>query len=402
MFSNTLFMALRAIRRNATRSILTMLGIVIGVGAVVSLVTIGEGASQQVASEIGALGENLLTVRPGADRRPGGPRQESIPFTRDDADAIGREISGVDYVAPAASSKLVVVFGNTNWSTSVCGTTGAYLDCKGYAVADGRSFLASEDASGKPVCVLGATVAKELFGNEDAVGQRIRVGKVSCDVIGTLVAKGQAAMGMDQDDLILMPIKAFQRRIAGKDDVSSIEISVSEGRTTAVVKAQIESLMRERRKVPAGGTDNFNVRDMQEIVSAMQETSSVLTMLLSAIAAVSLLVGGIGIMNIMLVSVTERTREIGIRLAIGATGGEVMMQFLVEAAVLSGFGGVFGLVLGNGSALVATSMLEMPYIPSPTIAAIAFAFSVLVGITFGFLPARKAARLNPMEALRYE
>jgi len=395
-------MALRAIRRNATRSVLTMLGIVIGVGAVVSLVTIGEGASEQVTSEIGALGNNLLTVRPGADRRRGGPRSAAEGFALDDAEAIEREINGLDAVAPTVSSKATLVYGNANWTSSVYGTTSSYLDCRSYEIDQGRSFTKAEDAGGSPLCIVGKTVIYELFDDVDPLGQRIRVGKVSCTVIGTLKSKGQAVMGMDQDDVVLMPIKAFQRRIAGSDDVSSIELSVSEGRNTSVVKTQIEALLRERRKVPAGGTDDFNVRDMQEIVSAMQETSSVLTILLSAIAAVSLLVGGIGIMNIMLVSVTERTREIGIRLAIGATGSEVMLQFLVEAAVLSGLGGIFGLVLGNGSAVIATSVLNLPYSPSPFIAAVAFVFSVVVGITFGFLPARKAARLNPMEALRYE
>jgi len=395
-------MALRAIRRNAMRSFLTMLGIVIGVAAVVSLVTIGEGASQQVASEIGALGENLLTVRPGAERRPGGPRQAAEGFDLDDVAAIENEISGIDHVAPTASSKQVVVYGNTNWSTTVTGTTSDYLGCRGYSMEKGKIFTKAEDEGGRPLCILGATVVKELFGDNEALGQRIRVGKVSCQVTGTLVSKGQAAMGMDQDDIVLMPIRAFQRRIAGNDDVSSIEVSVNENRTTSVVRTQIESLMRERRNTAHGAADDFHVRDMQEIVSAMQETSSVLTILLSAIAAVSLLVGGIGIMNIMLVSVTERTREIGIRLAIGATGREVMLQFLVEAAVLSGLGGIFGLLLGNTGAVIATKALGLPYSPSVFIAAIAFVFSVFVGITFGFLPARKAARLNPMEALRYE
>jgi putative ABC transport system permease protein len=402
VFKSTLFMSLRAIRRNAMRSFLTILGIVIGVAAVVALVTIGEGATAQVANEIGSLGENLLTVRPGADRRRGGPGQAASPFALGDAAAIEREISGIDHVAPSISTKVVVVYGNTNWSTSVTGTTATYLSCRGYRIDQGREFSPAEDEGGAALCVLGATVVTELFGGLDPLGQRLRAGKVSCTVIGTLASKGQSSMGSDQDDLILMPIKAFQRRIAGNTDVDSILVTVSKDRTTAVVKAQIESLMRERRAIAPGGADDFNVRDMQEIASAMQETSSVLTTLLSAIAAVSLLVGGIGIMNIMLVSVTERTREIGIRLAIGATGGEVMLQFLVEAAVLSGFGGVFGLLLGNSGALIATSALDLPFLPSPLIAAIAFVFSVLVGIAFGFLPARKAARLNPMEALRYE
>ncbi|MDD5308847.1 MAG: ABC transporter permease [Deltaproteobacteria bacterium] len=403
MFSNTFLMSLRAIRRNAMRSVLTILGIVIGVAAVVALVTIGEGATQQVTNQIGALGQNLLTIQPGGGHRPGGtPGAASSPFTLDDATAIEREIGGLDRVAPAASSKMVVVYGNTNWSTTVTGSTNEYLGCRGYSLGLGRLFTSAELAGGKPVCLVGATVQGALFAGQDPLGQRIRMGALSCLIVGTLAAKGQAAMGQDQDDIVLMPLKAFQRRVAGKDDVSSIVVTVSEGSSTSVARAQIESLLRERRKVAPGAEDNFNVRDMQEIAATMQQTTSVLTTLLSAIAAVSLLVGGIGIMNIMLVSVTERTREIGIRLAIGATGGEVMLQFLVEAAVLSGFGGIIGLLLGNGGALVATKALEMPFRPSALVAAIAFFFSVMVGIIFGYLPAKRASRLNPIEALRHE
>jgi putative ABC transport system permease protein len=403
MFSNTLIMALRAIRRNAMRSVLTILGIVIGVAAVVALVTIGEGATQQVANQIGALGENLLTVQPGAPRRPGGPPgAPSSPFTLEDATAIGRDIRGLDRVAPAASSKLLAVYGNTNWSTSVTGSTNDYVGCRGYSLDLGRLFTASDMSGGKPVCILGATVIEKLFAGAPPIDQRIRLGALSCTVVGTLAAKGQGSMGQDQDDLVLMPIKAFQRRVSGKEDVTAILVTVTDGYSTSAIRTQIESLLRERRKVAPGAEDNFNVRDMQEIAAAMQQTTTVLTTLLSAIAAVSLLVGGIGIMNIMLVSVTERTREIGIRLAIGANGGEVMMQFLTEAAVLSGFGGVIGLVLGNVGALAATKALDMPFIPSALVAAVAFFFSVMVGIVFGYLPAKRASRLNPIEALRHE
>jgi putative ABC transport system permease protein len=282
------------------------------------------------------------------------------------------------------------------------GTTAEYLDCRSYKIDKGRIFSESEEAGGALVCLLGATVVKELFGGADPVGQRIRVGRVSCLIVGTLAAKGEAAMGMDQDDVALIPIRAFQRRVAGNDDVSRVDVSVADGQATASVRARIESLMRERRGVAAGAEDDFNVRDMQEIATAMQGTTTILTTLLSAIAAVSLLVGGIGIMNIMLVSVTERTREIGIRLAIGATGSEVMLQFLVEAAVLSGFGGIVGLVLGNAGAFAATRALDMPFVPSAPVAGLAFVFSVIVGIVFGYLPAKRASRLNPIEALRHE
>jgi len=401
MLGNTLSMALRAIRRNVMRSALTILGIVIGVGAVVALVTIGQGATSQVKGEIGALGTNLLTVQ-GARHRPGAAPRASSPLSLEDVAAIEGEVGGIDHVAPVASSTALAVSANLNWSTSITGTTAEYLDCRSYKLASGRVFTQSEESSGALVCVLGATVATELFGGGDPVGQRIRVGRISCSVLGTLEAKGEAAMGMDQDNVVLIPIRAFHRRVAGKTDVARIEVSVAEGRSTTAVRAEIESLMRERRKVATGTEDDFSVRDMQEIASAMAGSTTVLTTLLSAIAAVSLLVGGIGIMNIMLVSVTERTREIGIRLALGATGSEVMLQFLVEAAALSGLGGFIGLVLGNTGALIATNALEMPFEPSVPLAAVAFAFSVLVGIVFGYLPARRASALNPIEALRHE
>ncbi len=402
MFSNTFFMALRAIRQNLMRSALTVLGIVIGVGSVAALVTIGQGASAQVANEIGSMGENLLTLRPGAARRPGEPSAAAPSFTVADADAVLREVSGVDFVAPTAASSAVVVYGNANWSTSVTGTTGSYLSTNRFDIAEGRNFVSTEETGMKPVCIIGDTVRVKLFGGEEALGARIRVGKMPCTIIGILRPKGQNAMGMDQDDLILTPIRVFQRRIAGNDNVSRISITVSKNRSTTTVKADVEALMRERRGVLSEATDNFEVRDLKEIASAMQQTTSVMTTLLTAIAAVSLLVGGIGIMNIMLVSVTERTREIGIRLAIGATRSEVRLQFLVEAAVLSGFGGLFGIGIGSGGAYLATRALEMPFIPSPIITAVALIFSVAVGILFGSLPAHRASRLDPMEALRHE
>ncbi len=395
-------MALRAIRQNAMRSALTILGIVIGVASVVALVTIGQGATLQVSREIGSLGENLLMLRPGARHRPGTPFAPGPGLTLDDAAAIAREVGGIDHVAPTASTATVVVFGNSNWSTSVTGTTAAYLDCHGFTVTGGRAFTPSEDHGLKPVCVIGATVQEELFGTGPALDKRIRIGRTPCTVIGTLAPKGENAMGMDQDDVVLMPIRVFQRRIAGDDDISLICISVSKGSSTSAVRADTESLMSERRGVLPGKEDNFDVRDLQEIASAIQQTTSVMTSLLAAIAAVSLLVGGIGIMNIMLVSVTERTREIGIRMAVGATRGEVRLQFLVEAAVLSGFGGLIGLILGNGGAWIATRAMSMPFVPSPFIAVIALVFSVVVGVVFGMLPAGRASRLDPMEALRHE
>jgi putative ABC transport system permease protein len=402
MFLNTLQMAFRAIGRNVLRSFLTVLGIVIGTGAVVALVTIGQGATEKVTAEIGSLGNNLLTVRPGAERRPGETARSSEPFKLDDVAAIKRDISNIQYVAASSSSGSLLVYGNNNWQSSVTGTTNDYLGCRGYELLRGRTFSVAEEKGARPVCIIGATVVKELFKDANPIGQLFRAGRVSCEVIGQLKKKGEAAMGQDQDDVVVMPIVAFQRRISGNDNVSNISVSVADGHSTSLVKSRLESLLRQRRKIMANKADDFSVRDIQEIASAMQSTTQVLTALLTAIAAVSLLVGGIGIMNIMLVSVTERTREIGIRRAIGALGNEVLMQFLAEASVLSGIGGIIGVLLGTVGAYIAARTLDLPFVFLPQVAMLAFGFSLFVGALFGYLPARKAAKLDPVEALRYE
>ncbi|HMR09294.1 MAG TPA: ABC transporter permease, partial [Polyangiaceae bacterium] len=310
----TIVMALREIRRNTLRSILTMLGIVIGGGAVIALTTIGAGATAKVTQDISKLGDNLLIISPGGDRRSTGFSQAS-GFTKDDISAIQREVPGAEQVAPTVSSRALVVWGNKNWQSSVTGSTAAYLDVRSYAVAKGRSLTDVEGGSGQPLCVLGATVVKELFGSADPLGESIRVGKVSCEIIGVLAAKGQSGMGQDQDDIVLMPLRAVQRRLLGSNDIQQVYVSVAKNRNTTRVKGQIEALLRDRRKVAKDAEDDFNVRDMAEIAATVTSATGALTALLGAIAAVSLLVGGIGIMNIMLVSVTERTREIGIRLA---------------------------------------------------------------------------------------
>lgn len=397
----TVVMALREIRRNSLRSMLTMLGVVIGVGSVIALVSLGRGATEQVTSNISKLGKNLLTLTPGANLR-GGISAPAPPLIVDDAVAIKREVNGIDRVAAAGVTQEQVIFGNSNARTSITGSSNEFFAIRGYALETGRIFSDAELQSGQAVCVIGETVRKALFASADPLGNSIRVGRVACQVIGLLQTKGQAGMGQDQDDIVVLPLRAFQRRIAGNLDVSMIFASAQDGRPTQVIADGIQSLMRQRRNRAEGAPDDFRVRDMAEIAQAASSSTAALTVLLGSIAAVSLLVGGIGIMNIMLVSVTERTREIGIRLAIGAFGSEIMMQFLLEATVLSTFGGVLGVGLGILGSYFTCRAMDVPFLLAPDVMAIAFLFSSLVGMLFGYLPARKAAQLNPIEALRHE
>jgi len=401
MLWNALVLALREIRRNIMRSSLTMLGIVIGVAAVIVMVNLGRGATAQVGQQIASLGSNLIMVRQGQHFGPG-QRMDAPPFNMKDVEAIERDISSIAAVAPLASSRVIAIFGNTNWATAVIGTNDAYLKVRDWTMQAGREFTDSELRAGKSVCIIGETVRQQLFAAQDPMGAHIRLNKLSCEVIGLLASKGQTAMGSDQDDIVLVPIRTFWRRIAGNQDISQIHVSARDGASTGRVQHDIELLLRERRHISPGEDDDFSVRDMQEIARTLTGTTEVLTALLGAVAAVSLLVGGIGIMNIMLVSVTERTREIGIRLAIGALAREVLMQFLVEAVVLSSFGGIIGIVLAMFASMGLASMLQVPFIFSPGIVVLAFLFSVGVGILFGYAPARKAAHLDPIDALRYE
>ncbi len=403
MIWETVILALRAIRRNVLRSFLTVLGIVIGVAAVITMVTLGDGATEQVRADISSLGSNMLQVRPGQGfRGPGGVRMFAERFEISDAQAIEREIAGLQAVAPMTDQSAQAIYGNRNWSTSVMGSTNDYLAVRDWPLEQGRVFTEAELKSGRAVCILGATIVKELFGDQDPLGAFIRLDRLSCQVVGVLASKGQSSFGQDQDDLVMVPIRTLQRRIAGNTDVKAVMVSAMDGVSTETVKGDIERLMRERRRIPVGQDDDFHVRDMQEIVSALTSTTRVLTALLGAVAAVSLLVGGIGIMNIMLVSVTERTREIGTRLAIGARENEVLMQFLIEAVVLSSLGGLFGIALGLGAAALGAHLLGMPFVLNPGIVVLAFVFSASVGVVFGFFPARRAARMDPIEALRHE
>jgi putative ABC transport system permease protein len=402
MLLNTLHLAIKGMRRNVMRSALTMLGIIIGVAAVVTMVTLGNGATRAVSDQISALGSNLLIVMPG--QRPGAGRDGATAprFKAADAVAIKDQISGLKAVAPTANGAVTVVAQAKNWTTSVTGTTADYFVAGNWKLAAGRTFTDTEQRAGAAVCVIGETVRQKLFGTANPVGNVVRVKQFSCDVIGLLASKGQASMGRDQDDAVIVPLRTLQRRVTGSQDVGSIMVAAQDGASTATVKSRIEQLMRERRRITDDKVDDFNVLDTREIASAMSGSTKVLTGLLGAVAAVSLLVGGIGIMNIMLVSITERTREIGTRLAIGALESEVLLQFLVEAVTLSSVGGVIGLVLATGASLGLAQVLSVPYVFNAQINALAFVFSALIGIVFGYLPARRAARLDPIEALRHE
>jgi len=402
MVFSTILLALKGLRRNVMRSFLTILGIVIGVSAVVTMVTLGNGTTQSVSAQIASLGSNLLIVMPGQRGGPGSAGASAPRFKQADALAIAEQIGGLKAVAPSASASVTVVAMARNWTTTVTGTTAAYFTTGNWTLASGRVFSAAEERSGAAVCVIGETVRGKLFATANPVGSTIRVKQFSCDVIGLLKSKGQASMGRDQDDAVVVPLRTLQRRVTGSQDVGQIQVGVDDGVATDRVKAAVEQLMRERRRIGAGEDDDFNVLDTKEIAQAMTGTTQLLTALLGAVAAVSLLVGGIGIMNIMLVSITERTREIGTRLAIGALEREVLLQFLVEAVTLASIGGVVGIVLAAGASMVLAQAMRVPFLFDPQINLIAFGFSAAMGVIFGFLPARRAAQLDPIDALRHE
>ena len=402
MFWNTLLLAFRALQRNPLRSSLTMLGIVIGVAAVIAIVTLGRGVSARVAAGVSSLGDRLLFVQPGANNNDGQRGLAVRPLTERDVQAIKREVRGVDALSPTAGSAVTAVYGNSHWSTSVTGITRDYFSVRNAVLVRGLEFSDAQYQSGRLVCVIGKTVREELFGSADPIGATIRVGITSCPVVGELESKGQSTFGNDQDNVILAPLRAVQSRLIGNENVSSIGVSVSPWATNAEVKTDVQELMRARRNLGPQDADNFRVMDLAEISNVLATVTSALTLFLGAIAAVSLLVGGIGIMNIMLVSVTERTREIGIRLAIGALEREVLAQFLVEAVILTTVGGTIGVACGLAGSYAASLGLGFPFIVDPIVVVGAFAFSALIGLVFGFMPARRAARLDPIDALRHE
>ena len=402
MFLSSLLLALRAIRRNLLRSFLTILGIVIGVSAVITMVTLGNGATRVVADQIGSLGSNLIIIRPGQQLGPMRDGSAAPRFKMADAEAIAGQIGGIKGVAPVATRSSTVVYGANNWATSITGSTESYFAVANWRLADGRLFTEGEQRAGKSVCVIGETIRKQLFGRESALGNQMRVGNFSCEIIGVLASKGQSAMGSDQDDMTVIPLRTLQRRLTGTQDVNSLMVSAQDGASTDQVMADLRLLLRERRKLAENADDNFSILDTRQIAETMTGTTKVMTGLLGAVAAVSLLVGGIGIMNIMLVSVTERTREIGIRLAIGALEREVLLQFLVEAVALSSLGGLVGIALAALASLGLAQVMQVPFLFDPSINLLSFGFSAAIGIVFGYFPARRAARLDPIEALRHE
>ena len=400
MLWNTLLLSLRAITRNVLRSFLTILGVVIGVAAVITMVTLGKGATRSVSDQISSMGSNLLMLRPGQRFGPGADVAPNFKLA--DVEAIRAQITTIDAVAPVASLSVTAVYQARNWSTMVTGSTNDHFRAGNWEIVSGRDFTETEERSGRAVCVIGESVRANLFGSQNPVGSDIRIKQFSCEVVGLLKAKGQSAMGSDQDDTVVMPLRTVQRRLTGSQDVSRLTVSVREGASIDAAKEQLVLLMRERRNIAENEDDNFRVMDTRQIAETLTGTTRILTMLLGAVAAVSLLVGGIGIMNIMLVSVTERTREIGIRLAIGALEREVLLQFLIEAVVLASLGGLIGLALAAGASMTIARMMGIPYLFDPLTNILSFLFSAAIGVIFGFFPARRAAQLDPIDALRHE
>lgn len=403
---NAFLLAIREIKRNLMRSILTMLGIIIGVAAVVTMVTVGNGATAKIAKQISSLGSNLLMVRPGQQFGPNRSDAAAKPFAMSDVEAIRQDVASITAVAPTVTSSATAVYGNSNWTTTVVGSDNDYFTTGNWVLSQGRLFNATEIKAGKTSCIIGQTIIKQLFSdlpkNESILGKRIRISNFSCDIVGVLKSKGQSMMGNDQDDTVVMPIKAVQRRLTGNQDIKMIRISVKPNIDTDVVNRAITLLLRDRRHLSNNEKNDFSVMDTREITQTLTGSTKVMTMLLGAVAAVSLIVGGIGIMNIMLVSVTERTREIGIRMAIGALEREVLLQFLVEAVVLSSLGGIIGIILAVIASAGFSHAMSVPFILDFNMMVIAFVFSAMVGVIFGYFPARNAARLNPIDALRHE
>ncbi len=401
---STFNVAFRALRRNKMRSVLTALGIIIGVGAVIAMVGIGNGAKAQVEAQIASLGQNVILIFSGSTTssgiRTGWGGAGTLKV--EDAEAIRREVPGVVGVSEEVVSTTQVAAGNQNWFTRIYGESADYFDIRQWPLADGAPFTPQDVRSANKVCVIGRTTATQVYGNEDPVGQILRIKEVPFTVTGVLTPKGLSTQGVDQDDIVIMPYTSAMKRVIGGTNLRNINVQIGDARQVEAAQQQIISLLRQRHNIRPGRDDDFTVRNQQEIAEAATATSRIMTLLLGAIAGVSLVVGGIGIMNIMLVSVTERTREIGVRMAVGAHGSDILTQFLIEAVTLSSVGGVIGIICGVGASKILSAYAHWPTLISLSSIAIAFLFSGAVGIFFGFYPARKAAALDPIEALRYE
>ena len=400
----TVRIALRALRRNKLRTALTMLGIIIGVAAVIAMVSIGNGAKAQVEERIASLGENVILILSGNTSRAGvrSGLGGSPTLTVEDAEAIEREVAGITAVSPEVRSSTQVISGNQNWNTTVLGESPNYLDIRQWQLDDGAVFSEQDVRGANKVALLGSTVADQLFGDENPLGQVIRVKHVPFVVVGILATKGLSVTGSDQDDVVIVPFTSAMKRVTGAAAMRSINVQVEGPELIEQVQDEITQLLRQRHRIQEDRDDDFVVRNQQELAEAATATSRTMRLLLGAIASVSLVVGGIGIMNIMLVSVTERTREIGIRMAVGARGRDILRQFLIEAITLSSIGGLVGVGLGIGTSWVLSVVAQWPALTSPESVVLAFAVSAAIGVFFGFYPARKASELDPIDALRYE
>jgi putative ABC transport system permease protein len=405
MFWESVLIAFEGLKANKLRAILTMLGIIIGVGAVVAMVSLGLGVQQKVQNSIAGLGSNLLIVTPGSNSPSGGVRLaagSNITLTKQDGKAISQQVSGINAVAPAVSQQFQIIYGNQNWKTSVQGTTPEFLAIRNFEVASGTFFSTSDEDTRARVAVIGETVATNLFGGVSPVGQTIRIGQAPFRVIGVLGSKGQSSMGSDQDDVVIVPLTTAQERLMGISYVHNINIQVESDEIMDKVQEDVATLLRSRHHLAQNTTDDFTVRNLTSLMTTMKETTGTLTLFLGSVAAISLLVGGIGIMNIMLVSVTERTREIGIRKALGATYKNILLQFIIEAVVIGVTGGLLGIFLGVLGARIVSLVAGWNTVISYIAIFGAFTISVMIGLFFGIYPARKAALLDPIDALRYE